>query len=306
MALIKNKTKPLSKKMGLGPKKKPIAKITKEFLHGKYKKIIDALKYKKNVKLAYSELENVYSDAKRNELLEKINRYKQSVAIQHNKIIELKKAFLESDLEKIKTTDRRAIARSLLEGNEIAEAPSRPAFNSEVITGKSKKTTNPTLKELADGKYNPKNKPPKRKLNEHFTDENRRRQLVIQTKKAVEKARTLNHEIAKLEAIAFAMLIEKQYATIDTEALNKKKNNLVRELYRKYKKGAISLPAFRDVLKYMNVEFEIAKIDGLIKEEKDAKYYFDSSIAKVKKLEKGRKIKDIFKFKLPFGRKKTK
>ena len=63
----------LSKKMNLGQKKKPIIKKTKEFLYGGYKKIIIALKYKKNVKLAYNELETIYSDKKRNDNLKKIN-----------------------------------------------------------------------------------------------------------------------------------------------------------------------------------------------------------------------------------------
>ena len=73
------------------------------------------------------------------------------------------------------------------------------------------------------------------------------------------------------------------------------------------KRKLVTLRKVKELLPIENADLiELAKIDGLIKEEKDAKYYFDSSIAKVKKLEKGRKIKDIFKFKLPFGRKKTK
>jgi len=225
----------------------------KSKLAEKYKKYKEVKRFKKEIKKTTVDK---HLDSIQNE----IKKYKEEADKYHKKILELKHNYLEED-KKIQTMDRKA----MLEKIKAKESPGikyKSGVHPEATEEKtSQKQTNPTLAELQDGTYTKENQPKLRDLSKYWTQEKKIKQLNIEIKPIIQRAREINLKIARLEAIESTLLAKHQLSGFNYEKIKSSHMSLINSIFSMYKRNKINQLGLREIFKRINIEIEIMKSD---------------------------------------------
>jgi len=276
----------------IAAKAREIANKTKETAKIKFNQIRNAIKFKpEKINVTYEALIKEYQSKEIVSMDQKLNQLEKRAEESHKKIIELKGGFLK-DTNNYKVIDRKKIAQQLLKGEKIENIPERFAINPEALQpNKGTKSTNKTLKQLEAGDRELKT----RELNKHFTKEKKKRMLSKEIKKEVENARTINKQIASIQAIRFNEIIKNQLNFGSAAETKQAREAIVKSIYEKYQKGIINLSGLRDLVKYLSVEIEYGKNKKIINSAETSIAYLKESAEMINKISNETEIKKRFK-----------
>ena len=231
----------------------------KTYIIKKKNKIVETIKrrkergtFKKEVKKApNTQLENIQAE---------IERYKVEAKRYHDRILELKQNYLEPE-NRMNTLDRKNMLAEI-KGKGHSEIKYKQSVNEDTRYGpRSYKPTRPTLKELNEKVYTKDNLPQDRELSKYWDEDKKVKQLNIEIRPVVDRARRVNFKIAKLEAMQSILLAKTQLAELEYKKIQKSHMSLIDSIFSKYKNNKIDERGLRDILNRVNIEIEIMKHD---------------------------------------------
>jgi len=244
---------------------KRIALKTKNKIVETVKRRIERGKLKKEVKHAHV-------PEKLKSVQEEIARYKREADRYHHKILQIKRSYLQEDKE-MWTLDRKGMLAEIKErtysGRKGMEAVDPKARGERVPS----RPTHPTLEQLNTKVYTKDKQPPIRDIKQYWNEDKKVKQLNIEIRPMIERARRVNAKIAKLEVMQSVLIAKEQLSGMQYERIQKAHMGLIDSLFSKYKSNKINELGLRDILQRINIEIEIMKEDG--NSEKDISEHFN-------------------------------